>query len=253
MTDTLQGTLFNIKRFALHDGPGIRTTVFLKGCPQKCWWCHNPECFNPGISNGIGKQVTVNDVLREIEKEIIFYDESGGGVTFSGGEPAAQTEFLDALLDKCREKDIHIALDTTGCVPPPAFNSIVDKIDLFLYDLKILNEKDHIKYTGMSNKYTLENLETLSRRRKNVIVRFPMIPGITDTEENIREISVFVSGLNGIRGLDVLPYYKTAAPKYARLKIENRMTGVKPPSGERVKAVITKFESYGLKVNLEQP
>lgn len=251
MIGTKQGTLFNIKRFALHDGPGIRTTVFLKGCPQKCWWCHNPECFNPGISNGIGKQATVDEVLLEIEKEVIFYDESGGGVTFSGGEPVMQTEFLTALLDKCRKKDIHIALDTTGSVPPPTFNTIVDKIDLFLYDLKILDETDHIKYTGISNKYTLENLATLSRKRKNVIVRFPMIPGITDTEENISAVAGFVSGLKGIRNLDVLPYHNTAGSKYERLKIENKMKGVSLPSGERIKAVIKKFESYGLNIKKE--
>lgn len=249
--DTMQGTLFNIKRFAMHDGPGIRTTVFLKGCPQKCWWCHNPECFNPGISNGIGRRVTVGEVMREIEKEVIFYDESGGGVTFSGGEPAMQSEFLGALLDKCKEKDIHIALDTTGSVPPPDFNTVVDKIDLFLYDLKILDEDDHIKYTGISNKYTLENLETLSRKGKNVIIRFPMIPGITDTEKNINAVAVFVSGLKGVRNLNVLPYHRTAASKYARLKIDNKMKGVRPPSGERLWAVIEQFESYGINVNKE--
>ncbi len=251
MTGKMQGILFNIKRFALHDGPGIRTTVFLKGCTQKCRWCHNPECFNPGVSNGIGKEVTVDEVLREIEKEVIFYDESGGGVTFSGGEPLMQPRFLAAVLDRCREKDIHIALDTAGSVPPPVFNTVVDKVDLFLYDLKLLDENDHIKYTGISNKHTLKNLETLSRKGKNVIVRFAVIPGITDTEENIRAAAVLVSGLKGIRNLDVLPYHKTAASKYARLKIENRMKDAESPSLERIGAIVKTFESYGLNVKKE--
>lgn len=244
----MQGTIFNIKRFALHDGPGIRTTVFLKGCPQKCRWCHNPESFEPGISDGIGKIIASEDLFREIEKETIFYDESGGGVTFSGGEPMMQPLFLAELLDRCRETEIHTALDTTGSVPPKIFNSVVDKIDLFLYDLKLLNDADHIKYTGISNRYALENLETLSKNRKRVIVRFPMIPGITDTEENINAVAAFVSGLKGIRDIHVLPYHKTAEAKYGRLKIENKMPEVEPPPPDRIEYVKKKFESYGLHV-----
>jgi pyruvate formate lyase activating enzyme len=244
----MQGTIFNIKRFALHDGPGIRTTVFLKGCPQKCQWCHNPESFEPGISDGIGRIIAAEDLFHEIEKETIFYDQSGGGVTFSGGEPMMQPQFLSEVLDKCRETEIHTALDTTGSVPPKIFDSVVDKIDLFLYDLKLLDDAEHIKYTGISNRYALENLENLSKKGKRVIVRFPMIPGITDTEENLDAMAAFLSNLKGIRDIDVLPYHKTAEAKYGRLKIENKMSGIQPPSPERIEYVKKKFESSGLNV-----
>lgn len=244
----MQGILFDIKRFALHDGPGIRTTIFLKGCPQRCWWCHNPESLNPGISDGIGEPRTIDQVMREIEKEMIFYDESGGGVTFSGGEPLMQPEFLGVLMDGCREKDIHITLDTTGCVSPQVFDSLVDKVDLFLYDLKIIDEAGHKKYTGASNRFALENLQTLSKKRKKTIVRFPMIPGITDTNENVTAVARLVSGLKGIRDIDVLPYHRTAEQKYRRLKLENKMKGVMPPPPERTGEVKDIFVTYGLNV-----
>jgi len=243
-----EGVVFNIQRFALHDGPGIRTTVFLKGCPLRCKWCHNPEGLNPGISAGVGETKTAEQVLREIEKETIFYDESGGGVTFSGGEPLMQPEFLGALMDGCREKDIHITLDTTGCVSPRVFASLADKADLFLYDLKIIDDAGHKKFTGASNKFALKNLETLSKKGKRVIIRFPMIPGITDTTENVTAVAAFASSLKGIRDIDVLPYHEIAQHKYRRLKMENKMEGVTPPPPERTKEVENIFESYGLNV-----
>lgn len=247
----MQGILFDIKRFALHDGPGIRTTIFLKGCPMKCWWCHNPESLSPGASDGFGEKKTIQQVMKEIEKEIIFYDESGGGVTFSGGEPLVQPEFLEILVDECKEREIHTALDTTGCVPPRVFNLLMEKIDLFLYDVKIMDHSKHMEYTGTSNKYTLENLKNLSLEGKKVIIRFPLIPGITDTDKNITATATFVSSLKGIQKIDVLPYHRIAEKKYRRLKIENKMKGVKPPSTERIEAVKKKFERYGLKVKEE--
>lgn len=243
-----QGVLFNIQRFALHDGPGIRTTVFLKGCPLRCNWCHNPESLNPEISDGIGETMTTEQVMKEIEKETIFYDESGGGVTFSGGEPLMQPEFLGALMDKCREKDIHVTLDTTGCVSPRVFESLADKADLFLYDLKIIDDSGHKKFTGASNKYALQNLETLSKKGKKVIIRFPLIPGITDTGENVTAVATFVSGLKGIHDIDVLPYHETARHKYRRLKMADKMEGVTPPSPERTKEIENIFETFGLNI-----
>ncbi|MDQ1352319.1 MAG: pyruvate formate lyase activating enzyme [Acidobacteriota bacterium] len=240
--------LFNIQRFALHDGPGIRTTIFLKGCPLRCKWCHNPESLNPGTSDGVGETMTAEQVMKEIEKETIFYDESGGGVTFSGGEPLMQPEFLDALMDKCRQKDIHIALDTTGCVSPQVFDSLAAKADLFLYDLKIIDDAGHKKFTGSSNKYALQNLETLSKKGKRVIIRFPLIPGITDTNENVTAVAAFVSSLKGIHDINVLPYHETAQHKYRRLNLDYEMEGVTPPSPVHTKEVKKLFETYGLNV-----
>lgn len=250
----MQGIIFDIKRFAIHDGPGIRTTVFFKGCPMKCPWCHNPEsqkkCPERVTNNGkkeiIGEKRSVDEVIAEIEKEVVFYDESRGGVTFSGGEPLAQPRFLQALLKECRKRDIHTTLDTTGYVSPKTFKSIMDKVDMFLYDLKIMDDKKHIQCTGVSNRLVLENLKILSKKGKKVIIRFPVIPGITDTEENIKKVGTFVSSLKNIEEIDLLPYHRIAEGKYLHLKKENKMKEMKvmPPSAEQMDKIQRLFEKY---------
>lgn len=244
----MQGTIFNIKRFALHDGPGIRTTVFFKGCKLGCWWCHNPESQEPGVSGDAGRIVTVPEVMKEIEKEIIFYDQSGGGVTFSGGEPFLQPDFLGDLLEQCQQKEIHTAVDTTGCVPAEEFQALAGKVNLFLYDLKILDDNQHLKYTGFSNRHGLENLEWLSHRKSNIMIRYPLVPGMTDTEENIMGIGSFVSGLDGVHDIEVLPYHKLGSQKYRKLGLENKMEGIEPPSPERIETVKKMFAGFGLNV-----
>jgi pyruvate formate lyase activating enzyme len=245
---SMQGIIFDIKRFAIHDGPGIRTTVFFKGCPMDCHWCHNPESRSAepqkaGNNEIIGKQVTVEEVMKEIEKEVIFYDQSGGGVTFSGGEPLFQPEFLGKLLEECRLRDIHTTLDTTGFAPPDVFASIIDAVDLFLYDLKIMDEEAHILYTGVSNQPVIENIAALSRGKKNVIIRFPVIIGITDSTKNIEAVGAFAASLGNINELHLLPYHQTAGAKYHRLGMQNRMKGVQPPTAEQIERVKHLFES----------
>jgi pyruvate formate lyase activating enzyme len=250
----MHGVIFDIKRFAIHDGPGIRTTVFFKGCPMKCPWCHNPESQkkcpervgNNGKKEIIGEKRAVDEVIREIEKEVVFYDESQGGVTFSGGEPLVQPQFLLALLKECRKRDIHTTLDTTGYVSPKTFKSIVDQVDMFLYDLKIMDEQNHIRCTGVSNRPVIENLKILSKKGKKVIIRFPVIPGITDTEENIKAVGTFVSSLKNISEIDLLPYHRIAEGKYQRLKKENMMKTMKviPPGDERMEEIKQLFKKY---------
>lgn len=250
----MHGIIFDIKRFAIHDGPGIRTTVFFKGCPMKCPWCHNPEsqkkCPERVANNKkkeiIGKKRSVEEILAEIEKEVVFYDESRGGVTFSGGEPLAQPRFLQALLKECRKRDIHTTLDTTGFVSPKTFNSIIDKVDMFLYDLKIMDDKKHIQCTGVSNRLVLENLKILSKKGKKVIIRFPVIPGFTDREENIKAVGTFVSSLRNVDEIDLLPYHQIAEGKYRRLKKENMMKTmtVIPPTDEQMDKIQRLFEKY---------
>jgi pyruvate formate lyase activating enzyme len=252
-----QGVIFDIKRFSINDGPGIRTTVFFKGCPMKCLWCHNPESQSDspqktGKKESIGKLSTVDEVIREIEKENIFYDESKGGVTFSGGEPLQQPEFLNALLSECHKKEIHTTLDTSGDASPKIFNSLIDNVDLFLYDLKIIDEKTHVKFTGVSNRNILKNLETLSKKKKRVIVRFPIIPGITDSEENIKDVSSFVSSLKNIHEIDLLPYHKSAESKYKRLDLDYKLKDVKPPSDTRMNEIKNLFETltHGIDIKM---
>jgi len=266
------GIIFNILRYCIHDGPGIRTTVFLKGCPLCCWWCHNPEglkldrevfynsetclqcgdcldaCPNDAIKNQeghfialngkcllngtcvencgsesrrmVGTTVTVSDVFKEINKDRVFYNESGGGVTFSGGEPLFQPDFLEALLRKCKDSGIHTTVDTSGYASSEVFEKIEPYTDLYLYDLKTLDETKHKKHTGVSNKQIIRNLIKLQSQTNGVIVRLPVIPGFNDNLKSIKKIGEFVVSLNNIKKIHILPYHKTSIEKYRRFGLD---------------------------------
>jgi len=235
----MKGIIFDIKHFAIHDGPGIRQTVFLKGCPLSCWWCHNPESQNNGIEfytktnklDGmefkkeatVGYEISSEALFKTILGDKVFFEESDGGVTFSGGEPLVQFEFLKETMQKCRDKNIHTALDTTGFVSKTKMEEIASLTDVFLYDVKLLNNEQHIKYTGVSNKQILENLRWLDDNNYNVTLRFPVIPGITDTEENINGLKTLMTELKHTRNIDLLPYHNISNSKYIRFRKENRM------------------------------
>jgi pyruvate formate lyase activating enzyme len=264
----VKGYIFDIKKFSIHDGPGIRTTVFMKGCPLNCWWCHNPESKKiepeefPGCtfrwSNSysadnrdvIGKEAFTDEVMREIEKDFLFYEESGGGATFSGGEPMLQTDFLLSLLTECKSKDISTAVDTTGYAPFKNFEKIYNVADIFLYDLKLMDEDAHIKYTGVSNKIIHENLERLSSNGKRVILRIPIIPGITDTNENIERTIGYISSLRNITEVDLLPFHKTANSKYEKMKKENKLPNIEPPANEAMEKLKKKFSLLGCTIKI---
>ncbi len=298
----LEGVIFNIMKYSIHDGPGIRTTVFFKGCPLSCSWCHNPEgrktslqvvrfpnkcigcgkCVRVCPTNAIymekgeikfdinkcnqcgectklcyaaameivGKAVTVNEVMKEIEKDYVFYEESGGGVTFSGGEPFAQPEFLKELLKSCKNKGIHTAVDTCGYVKEDILLDNAPLIDLFLYDIKIMDDKEHIKYTGVSNKIILENLKALTELDKRIFIRIPIIPGISDSDKNIDEISKFLLPLRNIEQINILPYHNIATEKYKRLGKEYSLEAVEIPSDEKMANIQRKLESQGFKVKI---
>ena len=232
------GIIFDVKRFAVHDGPGIRTTVFFKGCPLRCRWCHNPESqrlrpesmagagrrycgFAEGDPNVVGRALTVEAVMREVEKDVVFYDESGGGVSFSGGEPLQQPHFLKALLEACRERAIHTVVDTSGFAPWPHFASIYGLVDLFLFDLKVIDDAVHREYTGVSNRLIQENLRQLLDVGARIALRIPLIPGITDTETNLAHLIPFIAGLPGIEAVHLLPYNPIGEEKYTRLHKAN--------------------------------
>jgi pyruvate formate lyase activating enzyme len=263
-----KGYIFDIKKYSIHDGPGIRTTVFFKGCPLNCWWCHNPESRKmepeefpgctfrrnlPGIPPGknvMGTEILTSQVIAEIEKDSLFYEESKGGATFSGGEPMLQIKFLHSILYECRKRGINTAVDTTGYLPAEYFDRIYDLTDLFLYDLKIINEKDHIKYSGVSNKRIHDNLKNLTGRGKKIVIRIPIIPSITDTTGNIDGILSFISELKNIDTVDLLPYHKTANAKYEKMKIENKLPGLEPPGGEEMNRIKEIFSSRGYTVKI---
>ncbi len=251
MDEQLTGNIFNIKKFAVHDGPGIRTTVFFKGCPLNCVWCHNPESqgdHQAGLQNNLK---SIRQIVEAVEMDRIFFDESAGGVTISGGEPLVQWEFLLELLKNFRKLDIHSALDTTGFSETRIFNEVSEYVDMFLYDLKLIDEKEHLQYTGVSNKMILNNLDHLSTIGKKVWMRFPLIPGITDSDENIRGIGSFLRNKKNIERISVLPYHSLGSHKYGhhkydKLSTEWRMENRKTPDKETIDNVCSIFKEYGL-------
>jgi pyruvate formate lyase activating enzyme len=267
-----KGLIFEIRRFTVHDGPGIRTTVFFKGCPLRCWWCHNPESHNCHpeesvktlnldgkkftLNEVIGKWMSVDEVMDEIRMDRIFYSESSGGVTFSGGEPLMQPDFLLDLLKECKTGSIHTTIDTSGYSTPEIFKKIHPFTDLFLYDLKLMDDTDHIKYTGVSNNTILENLMYLISEGKQVVIRIPVIPGITDTNQNIREIIKFLSGPMREKKsaspfqISLLPYHSIAKNKYARFHVDNKTENLKELSKESLIPLKKEFEKEGYLVRI---
>ncbi len=261
------GIIFDIKRYAIHDGPGIRTTVFLKGCAATCWWCHNPESQSPDIEKVmrnnrfddsvfeeveiIGKQVTVDAIMAEVKKDQVYFDESGGGVTFSGGEPLLQAGFLRELLLASQKIGIHTSLDTTGYAPTDVFNSIIDLVDLFLYDIKFIDDHLHQKYAGVPNINILNNLRTLVKMQKAVRLRLPLIPDITDSGKNIDEIARFIVNLSpGGMDIDILPYHKIARHKYEKLNKVYLMGESEFPSEQKMHKLKKTLETFGLNVSI---
>ncbi|MDD3079853.1 MAG: glycyl-radical enzyme activating protein [Paludibacter sp.] len=259
--------IFDIKRFAVHDGPGIRTTVFMKGCPLRCAWCHNPESISSAIcevpktvrigdktfteNETVGREMSVDELMKELQKEKVFMNESGGGVTFSGGEPMLQHEFLNNSLDACKAAGMHTAVDTSGYVRWKLLEETARRTDLFLYDLKLMDDKKHQKYTGASNKIILENLPKLLETGKKVRIRIPFVPEVTFTKENIQQTLQFLSGLpQQPEEIDLLPYHNTASHKYERFGMENIFEGKKSLSKKNLENVQLLFEKAGFNVKI---
>jgi pyruvate formate lyase activating enzyme len=296
------GTIFDIVRFSTHDGPGIRTNVFMKGCPLHCLWCHNPEGQSPEVQilyreercircfscveacpnhaikifeatpillkkscrlTGLcvkacptkaremaGRRVRVSDVMEEVDKDNIFYDESGGGVTFSGGEPFMQPAFLLDLLEACNERRIHTAVETCGFVDSETLLNSTPHVGLYLYDLKAIDSETHRKFTGAPNELILNNLRKLSQFHDHIIVRFPVIPGVNDDDINVSQLGKFVSSLRSVREVDVLPYHDLGVGKYKRLRIVNKMPRVEPPSQAKIADIAQRLGEFGLLVKV---
>lgn len=264
----ITGTIFDIKKFAIHDGPGIRTTVFLKGCPLDCWWCHNPESRSPvqaddsvpsGSSSDGGNQVrdrvkgwsvSVDELLNELLKDLIFYDQSGGGVTFSGGEPLLQIDFLEEMLQQCQRSGLHTAVDTSGYAKWSDLERLYDLVDLFLYDIKLIDEQAHIKYTGLSNKLILTNLKKLCRLGDKVTVRIPLIPEITDTDQNLKATATFLSQLQNVSRVCLLPYNKFDREKLQRYNLGAPRCSPPERTSEDVRRAGRFLKSHGYRVSI---
>ncbi len=296
------GIVFDIMHFSTRDGPGIRTTVFLKGCPLHCAWCHNPEsqsikpelmlrpnlciacetclsacpqgaialvdgeyvtdrsactlcgnCVDACTAEArqiVGREMTEGQVMAEVLKDLAFYDESGGGVTFSGGEALLQHHFLLALLKACRNAGIHTAVDTSGFATWAVIDQIRPYVDLFLYDLKALDDRIHRQYTGVSNALILSNLQRLSSLGHAILLRMPLIPGINDSPEAIRAAGELAASLPNLAGLEILPYHLAGVEKYRRLDIQYELPGLVPPAGDQVEAAAQVLREYKLSVHV---
>lgn len=222
MSAMCTGIVFDIKEFAIYDGPGIRQTVFFKGCPLRCSWCHNPEGQktlpevlvnnNTGVRKTCGEVLTVEELVRRIRKNSSYYDAYQGGVTFSGGEPLAQPEFLTGTLSML--PDIHKAIETSGFSDNEIFRSAVNMADYIMMDIKLVDSSLHMKYTGKDNKRILQNLHFLCAGQKPFVIRIPVIPGVNDNEANFRETAKLLKGAKMLQRIELLPFHKTAGSKY---------------------------------------
>jgi pyruvate formate lyase activating enzyme len=306
--EELKGRIFNIQRYSTNDGPGIRTTVFLKGCPLSCLWCCNPEsqksfievghrdplcnrcgrciefcgqkgqkaislnpdgkgvridrklCNNCGECIGVcaegalvmqGRDVSVEEVFAEIKKDEMFYRNSGGGVTASGGEPLMQAAFVAALFERCHQSGMHTALDTSGHAPRSALKQVLAHTDLVLYDLKCMDNAESMIAIGQPNKLILENAEYVMKSAVPVIIRIPLIPGITEKAENLRKIAEFVKQVNPSTPINVLPYHRLGVSKYRMMDMDYKISELEPQSKERLAQAVEIFRSLNLNCKIE--
>ncbi len=213
-----KGIIFDLKEFSIHDGPGMRVTVFMKGCPLRCKWCHNPEGISPlpqynnQTKRQVGREWTLDELVRRVNSYRIYFKEEGG-ITFSGGEPCMQSEFLLEFVKRC--PDIHTLLDTSGYCEPEKFAMLAEWFNIIYFDLKLIDDSAHRKYTGVSNKTILKNLNYLMKTQKRTILRMPMIPGITDTCQNLNEArELIIRECRSDTEIHLLPYNKLAGGKY---------------------------------------
>lgn len=295
------GRVFDIKRYSIHDGPGIRTTVFLKGCQLCCLWCHNPEgvaagpelmhwpgrcvrchacvaaCPKDAIVKDaagaitidrrkcdvcgrcaeaclydamqvVGREMSVGEVMDEVEKDRVFYEQSGGGVTLSGGDPAVQAAFAEALLEACRERGLRTAVDTAGLTKNGTLDRLAAKSDLVLFDLKLMDDARHRELTGVSNALILNNLERLAAAGHEIWVRLPLIRGVNDDDDNVRRTIAFLQRLRTVRRISLLPYHPGGLNKALRIGKGAHFRNFEAPSEERLAAIEAAFREAGFEV-----
>ncbi|MBO5682839.1 MAG: glycyl-radical enzyme activating protein [Clostridia bacterium] len=251
-----KGRIFNIQRFSIHDGPGVRTIVFLKGCPLRCRWCCNPESHNweietitiAGIEKTAGRDVTVREVLDEIKKDRVYYSRSiGGGVTLSGGECLWQPDFAAALLEASKSIGISTAIETTAFAKREVLDKVLPFVDTVLMDIKHMNSEKHKEFTTQPNELILENARYIAKKVPRLIIRVPVIPTFNDTEAEIRAIAEFAKSLDGVSELHLLPYHRIGSDKYAGLGRPYTMSHISPPDKEKMQTLLECVNRTGLK------
>ena len=270
-----KAVIFNVMRYSVHDGPGIRTTIFFKGCPLSCKWCHNPEgidqkpqqVFNPGkcIKCGrcagkggggscptgaretIGYEITLPGLMTEINKDLLFYEQSGGGLTFSGGEPFYQKEFLLEVLAQCGKDYINTAIDTSGYCDTQALLEAAETAGYFLYDIKFMDSAKHEKFCGAPNDIILKNLECLAGTKTKILLRIPVIPAINDDMAEMKAIFEFVKNFRNIETVHLLPYHNIQTGKYDKIERQyelSEISGDESPNMDEIKSLFgTRFRT----------
>jgi len=254
----VKGRIFDIQKFSVHDGPGIRTIVFLKGCYLRCRWCCNPESqeykiqtmIRGGKETTVGKDVTVGEVMQDILKDVPYYRRSGGGVTLSGGEALAQPDFAVALLSACKEYGLNTAIETTGFADYSVVERFIPVCDLFLMDIKHTNSEKHKEYTTQPNELILENAAKIAKNAKQLVIRVPVIPTFNDSPEEIASIASFAKSLETVKQLHLLPYHRLGYDKYVGLSRQYPMGDIASPTKEHMELLKTTASAYGLEVEI---
>ena len=262
----MKGLIFSIKRYAIHDGPGIRVTFFMKGCPLDCWWCHNPEGKSADQTSVeridrvgekeftsvelVGREYTPDELIKKADKDRIFMEQSGGGVTFSGGEPLMQFDFLLETLQAMKRAGFQTAVDTSGHTSPERLRAILPYTDLFLYDIKHLDPQKHMKFTGVSNDLILSNFDMLLNEGAEMMIRVPVIPGVTADKEYMELLRSFIERrkTKKITEINLLPYHKTGSSKYRRFNLPDRMTGISQISNSQLDDYVEILKPPGIHV-----
>lgn len=256
--DNIKGRIFDIQRFSIHDGPGIRTIIFLKGCVLRCRWCCNPESQNfdfetmtmDGKVKSIGRDVTVGEIMQEVLRDMPYYRRSGGGITLSGGECLVQPEFSAAILAAAKEYGLNTAIESTGCADFSKIQLLLPHLDLYLMDIKHTNSEKHKAFTGVDNRLILENARRIAESAKKLIIRVPVIPTFNDTPEEIRGIAEFAASLPGVEEIHLLPYHRLGQDKYAGLGREYTLKHISPPTDEHMNELLKVALSVGLKAQI---
>ena len=242
-----KGRIFDIQRYSIHDGNGIRTIVFLKGCVLRCRWCCNPESQEydiqtmmvQGKPKVIGRDVTVAEVMKTVEKDRQYYWRTGGGLTLSGGESLCQPEFARALLQAAQESGISTAMESMGCAKWETIEKLLPYLDQYLLDIKHMNPRKHKEFTGRSNELMIENAMKIAKSGMTELsIRVPVIPGFNDTEEEIRQIAAYTATLPNVKRMHLLPYHRLGQDKYTGLNREYWMGDVKPPTNEHMEKLL---------------
>jgi pyruvate formate lyase activating enzyme len=242
------GYMMNPQNFSVNDGEGIRTVLFLTGCPLRCKWCANPESFTINKKNDFVLPYTVKEVLEFVDKQKVFYRHSGGGVTFSGGEATVQIDFLRELVNKLYDDGLHLAIETSGYFVFEEVEDILKKMDHIFVDVKHMNTDVHKRYTSQNNNLILKNIEKMNSLSGEIIIRIPLIEGVNASEENIRETAIFIKKTLKKPKIELLPYHELGTYKYKRLGLDYDFQGFSRPSDKKIEKLEYIFQQEGVEV-----